>query len=65
MTLLQRLHESSPVAHDLLISFVVLPGIGLGNIRIAGTKLGVAGVLFAGLFRLTSDSAPGSRSRIF
>lgn len=50
MSLLQQLQESSPVAHDLLIySIVVLAGIGLGNIRVAGIKLGVAGVLFAGL----------------
>ncbi|MDZ4403151.1 putative transporter [Prosthecobacter sp.] len=38
------------MAHDLLIfSIVVLAGIGLGNIRVAGVRLGVAGVLFAGL----------------
>lgn len=50
MTLLQQLHETSPVAHDLLVlSVVVLSGIGLGNIRVAGVKLGVAGVLFTGL----------------
>jgi putative transport protein len=60
MTLLQRLHESSPVAHDLLIiSFAVLLGIGLGNIRIAGIKLGVAGVLFAGLFTAHFGFSPG------
>lgn len=51
MTLLQQIQETSPVAHDLLIfSIVVLGGIGLGNIRVAGVKLGAAGVLFAGLF---------------
>jgi putative transport protein len=50
MTLLQQLQQDSPVAHDLLVfSIVVLSGIGLGNIRVAGIKLGVAGVLFAGL----------------
>lgn len=50
MTLLQTLHQASPVAHDILIlSAVVLAGIGLGNIRIVGVKLGVAGVLFSGL----------------
>lgn len=60
MPLLQRLHESSPVAHDLLIiSFVVLLGIGIGNIRIAGIKLGVAGVLFAGLFTAHFGFSPG------
>lgn len=50
MSFLHRLHESSPVAHDLLImSIVVLAGIGLGNVRIKGIKLGIAGVLFTGL----------------
>jgi putative transport protein len=50
MTLLQQLHETSAVAHDLLVlSIVILSGIGLGNIRVAGVKLGVAGVLFTGL----------------
>jgi putative transport protein len=50
MTFLQQLQQDAPVAHDLLIfSIIVLAGIGLGNIRVAGIKLGVAGVLFAGL----------------
>lgn len=50
MSFLHRLHESSPVAHDLLVlSIVVLAGIGLGNVRIKGVKLGIAGVLFTGL----------------
>jgi putative transport protein len=50
MTFLQQLQQDSPEAHDLLIfSMVVLTGIGLGNIRVARVKLGVAGVLFAGL----------------
>lgn len=50
MPFLQQLHQSAPVAHDLLVfSIVVLAGIGLGNIRVAGIRLGVAGVLFAGL----------------
>lgn len=50
MTFLQHLDQTSPVAHDLLVlSAVILGGIGLGNIRVAGVKLGVAGVLFAGL----------------
>lgn len=50
MSFLQQLHQDSPVAHDLLIfSMVVLTGIGLGNIRVARIKLGVAGVLFTGL----------------
>lgn len=38
------------MAHDLLVfSIVIVAGIGLGNIKVAGVKLGVAGVLFAGL----------------
>jgi putative transport protein len=50
MSFLHHLHESSPVAHDLLIlSVVVLAGIGLGNVRVKGIKLGIAGVLFTGL----------------
>ncbi len=50
MSLVQHLHGVSPVAHDLMIlSAVVLGGIGLGNIRLAGVKLGAAGVLFTGL----------------
>ncbi|MFO0442634.1 MAG: hypothetical protein ACK5ZM_01775, partial [bacterium] len=50
MSFLHRLHESSPVAHDLLVlSIVVLAGIGLGNVRFKGIKLGIAGVLFTGL----------------
>lgn len=50
MTLLQQLHTDNPVAHDLLIfSIIVLAGIGLGNVRVVGVKLGVAGVLFTGL----------------
>lgn len=50
MSFLQQLRLDAPVACDLLIlSIVVLAGVGLGNIRVAGIKLGVAGVLFAGL----------------
>lgn len=50
MTFFQQLHQTSPVAHDLLIfSIVVTAGIGLGNIKIAGIKLGVAGILFSGI----------------
>ena len=50
MSFLHHLHESSPVAHDLLVlSMVVLAGIGLGNVRVKGIKLGIAGVLFSGL----------------
>ena len=50
VSFLQQLHLDSPVAYDLLIfSIVVIAGIALGNIRVVGIKLGVAGVLFAGL----------------
>ncbi len=50
MPFLQTLNQTSPVAHDLLLlSAVILTGIGLGHIRIAGVRLGVAGVLFTGL----------------
>jgi len=50
MTLLQQLHETSAVVHDLLVlSLVILSGIGLGNLRVVGVRLGVAGVLFTGL----------------
>ncbi len=61
MSILQQLHQDSPVAHDLLIfSIVVLGGIGLGNIRVAGIKLGVAGVLFAGLAASHFGLRPGT-----
>lgn len=50
MSFLQQLHQDAPVACDLLIfSIVILGGIGLGNIRFRGVKLGTAGVLFVGL----------------
>ncbi len=50
MSFLQQLHLDNPVACDLLaFSIVILGGIGLGNIRFRGVKLGTAGVLFAGL----------------
>lgn len=50
MSFLQNLQDTAPVAHDLLLlSFVVLSGIGLGNLAVAGIRLGVAGVLFSGL----------------
>lgn len=61
MVFLERIQQFSPVAHDLIIlSAVVLGGLGLGRIRIAGIRMGVAGVLFAGLiashFRLIPNS---------
>ena len=47
---LEFLQSSAPVAYDTaLLSLTILLGIGLGNIRIAGIRLGVAGVMFAGL----------------
>ncbi len=50
MSFLQQLRQDNSVACDLLIlSLVILAGIGLGNIRFRGVKLGTAGVLFAGL----------------
>ena len=50
MSLLDKLNQTTPVAHDLLVlSIVILGGIGLGNVRVAGIRLGVAGVLFTGL----------------
>lgn len=50
MSFFQTLHQTSPVAHDLLlISAVILSGIGLGHVRVAGVRLGIAGVLFTGL----------------
>lgn len=50
MSFLQQLRLDNSVACDLLIlSLVILAGIGLGNIRFRGVKLGTAGVLFAGL----------------
>ena len=50
MSFLQQLRQDNSVACDLLIfSLVILAGIGLGNIRVRGVKLGTAGVLFVGL----------------
>ncbi|MCB1225573.1 MAG: putative transporter [Verrucomicrobiales bacterium] len=50
MPFLEYLSRLSPIAHDLLVfSTVIVSGIGLGNIRLGGVKLGVAGVLFTGL----------------
>jgi putative transport protein len=57
----QTLLSSSPVAHDLLLlSAVILSGIGLGHIRIAGVRLGVAGVLFTGLLASHLGLLPGA-----
>lgn len=50
MQILEQLHQTSPVAHDvLLLSLVIVTGIGLGHVKVAGVRLGVAGVLFTGL----------------
>lgn len=39
-----------PVAHDLLVlSGVIVAGLALGQVRVGGVRLGVAGVLFSGL----------------
>ena len=57
MSFLQQLHLDSPVAYDLLIfSIVVIAGIALGNIRVVGIKLGVAGAL--------TDQALGSAKEL-
>lgn len=54
------LQQSFPVAHDLLVlSLVILTGIGLGHLRIAGVRLGVAGVLFTGLIAAHFGLHPG------
>jgi putative transport protein len=50
VTFFQQLHQTSPVASDLLIlSLVIITGIGIGRIKVAGIRLGVAGILFSGL----------------
>jgi putative transport protein len=61
MEFFDELRLVAPVAHDvLLLSLTILGGIGIGNVRIAGIRLGVAGVMFAGLllahFGLTPES---------
>ena len=54
------LQQSFPVAHDLLVlSLVILTGIGLGHVRFAGVRLGVAGVLFTGLIAAHFGLHPG------
>ena len=58
--LLQSIKEISPHAEPILvISLTAILGLLLGNIRIRGMKLGVAGMLFSGLllghFGLTLD----------
>ncbi len=49
--LYQLVHETTGVAHAIFVlSLAAALGLGLGALRIFGVGLGVAGVLFAGLF---------------
>lgn len=60
VSFLHQLNQTTPVAHDLLVlSMVILGGIGLGHVRLAGIRLGVAGVLFAGLAAAHFGLRPG------
>ncbi len=61
MHFLTDLSASQPIAYAILIlSFVALAGLTLGEVQVRGIKLGVAGVLFAGIlfghFRLSLPS---------
>jgi hypothetical protein len=50
MHLLTDLSASQPIAYAILIlSLVALAGFGLGEVELRGIKLGVTGVLFAGI----------------
>ncbi len=50
MSWLHRLYETQPIPHAVLVlALVAACGLGLGNLRVRGLSLGVAGVLFAGL----------------
>ena len=50
MTWLLHLHETQPIAHALLVLTTIgACGLALGNLRVRGLGLGVAGVLFAGI----------------
>lgn len=50
MTFLEHMRSLSPVAADVLvISMVAVTGIAFGRLKVAGVRLGVAGVLFSGL----------------
>lgn len=50
MNWLQSLQAAQPVATAILtLSFVAIAGLALGNFKIRGVGLGVAGVLFAGI----------------
>ncbi len=51
MDWLVELFVTDSVAHALLIlSIVAAAGVALGNIKVSGVGLGIAGVLFSGLF---------------
>jgi putative transport protein len=50
MNLLTALDSTHPIAHAVLIlSLVAVAGLLLGNLKIKGIGLGIAGVLFAGI----------------
>jgi putative transport protein len=50
MNWLQELHDVNPIAHAVLVlSLVATLGMALGNLKIRGIGLGVAGVLFSGI----------------
>ncbi len=52
-------------AHELLLLFLVIVfGLVLARIKIAGVKLGLSGVLFAGLFISAWLSPPGEQLRL-
>ena len=55
---------SQPVAYAVLIlAGVAISGLAIGQIRVRGIRLGVAGVLFAGIFSgITSLRCPPRRS---
>ncbi len=66
MSFIQSLRLTSPVAHDLLLlSAVILTGIGLGRVKIAGVRLGIAGVLFSGLIAAHFGLEPGHETAHF
>ena len=49
--MIMHLLTADSVAHSVLIfSLVIAIGLVIGSIRILGIRLGVAGVLFSGLF---------------
>ena len=45
------LYSAQPVAHAvLLLALIIVLGLGLSAVRVRGAGLGIAGVLFAGIF---------------